>query len=75
MKGVLSKSNIIAFIVSIIVVQYLAFIDEGYYDFRWMKDGMNWFVTILYTSILFLLLWLVIAVVKDLHRRLKPKHG
>ncbi len=38
---------------------FLCFIDEGYYDFRWMKNLGNWVVFFLYWMILF---WLGIGV-------------
>lgn len=31
---------------------FLFYIDEGYYDFRWMKDFGNWFVFFIYLGIL-----------------------
>ena len=31
---------------SILVTMFLFFIDEGYYDFRWMRDGGNWLIFI-----------------------------
>ena len=31
-----------------ILTLFLFFIDEGYYDFRWMKDLGNWFVFVIY---------------------------
>ncbi len=37
-----------------ISTQFLFFIDEGYYDFRWMKDPGNWFVFIFYLMFLFI---------------------
>ena len=33
---------------SVLIVFFLFFIDEGYYDFRWMKDPGNWIAFILY---------------------------
>lgn len=31
-----------------IFVQFLFFIDEGYYDLRWMKSAGNWIIFVLY---------------------------
>lgn len=42
-----------------LIVMFLFFIDEGYYDFRWMADAGNWFVFCIYLSIFFLLQWLI----------------
>jgi putative effector of murein hydrolase len=38
---------------SFIITQILFFIDEGYYDFRWMKEFGNWMVFIIYMGVLF----------------------
>jgi len=37
-----------------LVTLFLFFIDEGYYDFRWMKSLGNWLFFVLYCMILFL---------------------
>ena len=29
--------------------------DEGYYDFRWMRDGWNWVVYAIYTTVVYIL--------------------
>ncbi len=42
------------FLISAAVLTFfLFFIDEGYYDLRWMKSFGNWVVFVLYVSILF----------------------
>lgn len=41
------------FISTILIVMTLFFIDEGYYDFRWMKDIGNWVVFGLYVIVIF----------------------
>ena len=33
---------------------FLCYIDEGYYDLRWMKDWGNWIAFALYVAVLFL---------------------
>jgi|KBSMisStaDraftv2_1062788.scaffolds.fasta_scaffold989469_2 hypothetical protein len=35
------------------IVTFLFFIDEGYYNLKWMLDGGAWVVFIIYMSILF----------------------
>lgn len=40
-------------LVSICITQFLFFIDEGYYDFRWMKSFGNWIVFFIYAGFLF----------------------
>ncbi|UOK41785.1 MULTISPECIES: hypothetical protein [Flavobacterium] len=44
---------------SFIVAQFLFFIDEGYYNFRWMKDLGNWMVFVVYFFVLFGMLLLL----------------
>jgi len=38
--------------IAFIIVQILFFIDEGYYDFRWMKSFGNWIVFVMYFGFL-----------------------
>lgn len=40
----------VVFISPLLVVMLLFFIDEGYYDFRWMRQSANWLVFIVYYS-------------------------
>jgi len=35
------------------ILLFFFFIDEGYYDFRWMEDGGNWVVFFIYFVIMF----------------------
>ncbi|WP_442787595.1 hypothetical protein [Flavobacterium suncheonense] len=44
---------------SFLVTQFLFFIDEGFYDFRWMKDIGNWIVFTVYFIVLFGMLLLI----------------
>ncbi|HAD97749.1 MAG TPA: hypothetical protein DCG19_10110 [Cryomorphaceae bacterium] len=39
---------------SILVTMFLFFIDEGYYDFRWMRDGGNWLIFMIYAGLIYL---------------------
>ena len=32
--------------------QIFMWMDEGYYDFRWMADGWNWVIYFVYTSLI-----------------------
>lgn len=38
---------------TLLLTSFLFFIDEGYYDFRWMLDPGNWIVFIIYCMVLF----------------------
>lgn len=40
-----------------LIVMFLFFIDEGYYDFRWMKEPGNWLVFVIYMIIFFPIQW------------------
>lgn len=42
---------------AIFIVMFLFFIDEGYYDFRWMKEPGNWVVFVVYMLIFFPVQW------------------
>ena len=39
--------------VSLLVTNYLFYLDEGYCDFRWMKDPGNWFVFVIYVAAIY----------------------
>lgn len=43
-----SKVLSIILLSGFLIVQFLFFIDEGFYDFRWMKSAGNWFVFFIY---------------------------
>lgn len=46
-------------IAAFLIVQFFFFIDEGYYDFRWMKDFRNWIVFVPYLAVFFLMQWVI----------------
>ncbi len=46
---------LIPFISALLSVLFLAFIDEGYYDFRWMADAGSWVAFGIYIAIFFVL--------------------
>jgi hypothetical protein len=46
-------------IAALLIVLFLFFIDEGYYDFRWMREWGNWFVFGIYLLIFFPLQWVL----------------
>ena len=48
---------------SVLVTLFLFYIDEGYYNFKWMLNIGNWLIFMLYVSILFLAQMLVIKAV------------
>ena len=58
--NILSLSAINSFLIS----QFLFFIDEGFYDFRWMMSWGNWIIFAVYFLILFGLLLLINKVLK-----------
>lgn len=53
------------FISTVLLMNVLFFIDEGWYDLRWMQQAGNWFVFGVYCIILFLLqslcYWIILA--------------
>lgn len=50
-----SSKAVVFAITSLIICFFLAYIDEGYYDFRWMKNIGNWIAITIYVSVLFTL--------------------
>lgn len=51
------EPEIAAMITTFLVVNFLFFIDEGYYDFRWMMDWGNWVVFAIYFIIGYPIFW------------------
>lgn len=49
---------------SFLIFQFLFFIDEGFYDFRWMMSWGNWVIFAIYFLILFGLLLLINKLLK-----------
>ena len=41
-------------IISVVASLFLSYIDEGYYNFQWMKSWENWIVFMIYAVIIFL---------------------
>ncbi len=48
-------------VVTFLLVNFLFFIDEGYYDFRWMSMWGNWVVFVIYNVVIFSVFVFVIA--------------
>lgn len=48
---------------SVLVTLFLFYIDEGYYNFKWMLNLGNWFIFMLYVGILFSAQMLVIKAI------------
>ena len=47
------------FLSALIIVLFLFFIDEGYYNFNWMANWGNWIVFVMYMAIFFPIQWLI----------------
>lgn len=50
---------LIPFVSALFIVLFFSFIDEGYYDFRWMTDPSGWLAFGIYLAVFFALLSLV----------------
>lgn len=48
---------------AILITLFLFFIDEGYYDFRWMAHPGNWVAFLIYFLPIFLCQWLIFTLV------------
>jgi hypothetical protein len=46
-------------VAALLIVLFLFFIDEGYYNFNWMAQWGNWIVFGMYMAVFFPLLWVV----------------
>lgn len=47
------RDSLLLLLFSFLTVQILFYIDEGYYDLRWMKDAGNWFVFLIYLLVIY----------------------
>ena len=47
------RGPIILLIAAFLIVNFLFFIDEGWYDLRWMKQPGNWLAFFIYLGILY----------------------
>lgn len=55
---------IIPLTIAVIITLFLFYIDEGYYNFNWMLDFGNWFVFVIYVSVLFSIFWLIMRIAR-----------
>lgn len=49
------RDQVFLLLITLIVVNFLFFIDEGFNDFRWMKHPGNWMAFAIYFVVLFTL--------------------
>jgi hypothetical protein len=55
-----SRDNfLIPFGSALLITHFLFFIDEGFYDFRWMLEWGNWVVFVIYLIMLFPVQWAI----------------
>ncbi len=57
--GTTRDSVFIPFFSALLITLFLFFIDEGYYDFRWMMSWGNWIVFVMYLILLFPVQWVI----------------
>ena len=63
--------------VAAIITMFLFYIDEGYYNFNWMKSFGNWVVFVIYVLLLTLIqvaCWFVGKTVLRLSSLIKKEH-
>ncbi len=53
------NSLLIPLVSAFVITFFLFFIDEGYYDFRWMMSWGNWIVFGIYLILLFPVQWAI----------------
>lgn len=63
-KKKVNIENLLPLTIAVIITLFLFYIDEGYYNFNWMLDFGNWFVFVIYVSVLFSIFWLIMRVVQ-----------
>lgn len=69
MKSLKSSFKInffLAIAITFVVLNYLFYLDEGYFDFRWMKSGGNWIVFFAYWIVSSVLIFSFIYLAKYL---------
>lgn len=60
-----------ATIATVVMVMFLFYIDEGYYDFRWMRNAGNWLMFVVYLAFVFPMQWLLAGMLGRLAGRLR----
>lgn len=53
-----------AVVATFIIVMFLFYIDEGYYDFRWMRNVGNWLMFVVYLALVFPMQWLLAGMIR-----------
>lgn len=62
------SSSYLFLIISVVASLFLFYIDEGYYNFQWMKSWGNWIVLIIYAGIIFLVQQLFALIFRKVFR-------
>ena len=57
-----NKNLSLVILSSVLLTFFIAFIDEGYYNFQWMSDPGSWVAFMVYTSLFFCILYLIFLV-------------
>jgi hypothetical protein len=60
-----------AAIATVVMVMFFFYIDEGYYDFRWMRNAGNWLMFVVYLAFVFPMQWLLAGMLGRLAGRLR----
>ena len=55
-------------IISVVASLFLFYIDEGCYNFQWMKSWGNWIVLIIYAGIIFLVQQLFALIFREVFK-------
>ncbi len=48
-----TKKYILPLLISIVITLFLFYIDEGFYDFRWMLNIGNWIAFLVYVAVIY----------------------
>ena len=61
-------SSALFMIISIVVTLFLFYIDEGFYNFQWMKSWGNWVVFVIYAGVIFLVQQILLLIFRKIFK-------
>ena len=62
------SSSYLFLIISVVASLFLFYIDEGYYNFQWMKFWGNWIVFMIYAGIIFVVQQLFALIFREVFK-------
>ena len=62
------SSSYLFLIISVVASLFLFYIDEGFYNFQWMKSWGNWIVFMIYAGIIFVVQLLFALIFREVFK-------